>query len=84
MNKTSNDFSICQVSICHFSTDSENKAHLSTINDSLFAVCLDGDVPGIEDEDVRIGYAMHGSGSSVAACNRWFDKILQVNALNSR
>lgn len=60
------------------SADPENSSHFEAIHDSILALCLDGDVPNVEDENMRSNHAAHGNGSKVASSNRWFDKILQV------
>ncbi|XP_026200734.1 carnitine O-acetyltransferase-like, partial [Anabas testudineus] len=62
--------------------DKTNKESLSTIQSSIFTVCLDQAISAVSDEITyrRSGILqmLHGGGSRWNSANRWFDKGLQV------
>lgn len=63
--------------------DPENRKSVSTIEKSLFIVCLDSSVPlHRTDEDMNVAshQFIHGGGSKQNSANRWFDKTLQLIA----
>lgn len=60
--------------------DNNNVKSLETIEKALFVVCLDkaSDPPvGYTEKDEQSRQALHGGGSKVNSCNRWFDKTIQ-------
>ncbi|CAB1457481.1 unnamed protein product [Pleuronectes platessa] len=60
--------------------DKTNKESVSTIQRSIFVVCLDGAMPEVTDGTYRSSAAvqmLHGGGSKGNSANRWFDKTLQ-------
>lgn len=64
-------------------SDRTNCASLTAIEDSIFLMCLDQEVPeqnGVSSESRQATHALHGSGSAYNSGNRWFDKTLQVKS----
>ncbi|OBS81043.1 hypothetical protein A6R68_20771 [Neotoma lepida] len=63
------------------STDKVNRESVSSIQKSIFTVCLDKPVPRVSDDVYRnhvAGQMLHGGGSKLNSGNRWFDKTLQA------
>ncbi|CAO4382976.1 unnamed protein product [Caenorhabditis nigoni] len=60
--------------------DNKNAESLEAVEKALFVVCLDksSDPPvGYTEKDEQSRQALHGGGSKVNSCNRWFDKTIQ-------
>ncbi|XP_012577028.1 PREDICTED: carnitine O-acetyltransferase isoform X2 [Condylura cristata] len=60
--------------------DKVNRESVRSIQQSIFAVCLDRPVPRVADEAYRshvAGQMLHGGGGQLNSGNRWFDKTLQ-------
>lgn len=60
--------------------DNNNAKSLEAVEKALFVVCLDkaSDPPvGYTEKDEQSRQALHGGGSKVNSCNRWFDKTIQ-------
>ncbi|XP_027881863.1 carnitine O-acetyltransferase isoform X1 [Xiphophorus couchianus] len=60
--------------------DPTNKASVSSIQRSIFTLCLDGSTSGAAGDQSRSAAAvqmLHGGGSRGYSANRWFDKTLQ-------
>lgn len=58
----------------------KNMDRIHTIEDSLFAVCLDQKmthIDGSNDIDIQTIQCLHGGGCHNNSINRWFDKTLQ-------
>ena len=72
--------------------DNQNRQSLEKLERCIFVLCLDEAVPvsfnhqcsldetrnNMRDEVSLAGQMLHGSGSAVNSCNRWFDKTMQV------
>ncbi|XP_068175837.1 carnitine O-acetyltransferase-like [Antennarius striatus] len=56
--------------------DKTNRESVSTIESSIFTVCLDGAMPPVSHH--KYHQMVHGGGSQWNSGNRWFDKSLQV------
>ena len=68
--------------------ESVNRASLERIIQSVFVLCLDkphgrSSNDPIVGEDPRLttslNQMLHGGGTELNSCNRWFDKIFQVS-----
>ncbi|KAL6042185.1 hypothetical protein STEG23_001885 [Scotinomys teguina] len=60
--------------------DKVNRESVSSIQKSIFTVCLDKPVPRVSEDVYRnqvAGQMLHGGGSKLNSGNRWFDKTLQ-------
>ncbi|XP_055455671.1 carnitine O-acetyltransferase [Psammomys obesus] len=60
--------------------DKVNRESVSSIQKSIFTVCLDKPVPRVSNNVYRnhvAGQMLHGGGSKLNSGNRWFDKTLQ-------
>ncbi|EGT58058.1 hypothetical protein CAEBREN_12488 [Caenorhabditis brenneri] len=60
--------------------DNQNAKSLEAVEKALFVVCLDkaSEPPlGYTEKDEQSRQALHGGGSKVNSCNRWFDKTIQ-------
>ncbi|KAG8512746.1 Carnitine O-acetyltransferase [Galemys pyrenaicus] len=60
--------------------DKANRESVRSIQQSIFAVCLDAPVPRVAEEVYRshvAGQMLHGGGGQLNSGNRWFDKTLQ-------
>uniref|UniRef100_A0A8C4IX60 Choline/carnitine acyltransferase domain-containing protein n=2 Tax=Dicentrarchus labrax TaxID=13489 RepID=A0A8C4IX60_DICLA len=58
--------------------DKTNQESVSTIETSMFTLCLDGAVPNRSDESSLVHQMLHGGGSQWNSGNRWFDKGTQA------
>ena len=61
--------------------DEKNKECLKSIERSIFALCLDKEVPSVPEEEWRHNFGarlLHGGGSTWNSGNRWFDKTIQM------
>ncbi|XP_064616080.1 carnitine O-acetyltransferase-like [Liolophura sinensis] len=60
--------------------DKDNKKAFDVIHRSIFVLCLDRLFP-LDNPDSRLtvtaNQMLHGGGSDLNTCNRWFDKTLQ-------
>lgn len=68
-------------------SDPTNKASVSSIQRSIFTLCLDGSTSGAAGDQSRSAAAvqmLHGGGSRGYSANRWFDKTLQVTTRPQR
>lgn len=64
-------------------SDKTNKESMSTIQSSIFTLCLDEAMPpGSNEITSGILQMLHGGGSKWNSGNRWFDKGLQVIQLD--
>lgn len=55
---------------------------MTSIQKSIFTVCLDKQVPRVSDDVYRshvAGQMLHGGGSKLNSGNRWFDKTVQAS-----
>nr|QNG40884.1 choline acetyltransferase [Hofstenia miamia] len=55
-----------------------NSEIIKQIQSSIFLLCLDDVSVDSEDLSAWASHALHGGGSSVSSCNRWFDKTIQL------
>jgi carnitine O-acetyltransferase len=56
----------------------QNKISLRDIQQSLFLMCIDRDIPQIEDDTVTAEHLfVTGAGSRMNSGNRWYDKTIQ-------
>ena len=59
-----------------------NSESLHLIETSIFILCLDGAVENesglLRDDNCLARQMLHGHGSHVNSCNRWYDKTMQV------
>lgn len=63
-----------------------NRATLDIIERSQFILCLDPPHPGVESRspvtvkqlEIMSNNILHGNGSTMCSCNRWFDHAIQV------
>lgn len=65
---------------CELMKDCQNKRSLQEIQEALFVVCLDDEVPMTCDERLNVSglQLIHGGGSRQNGANRWYDKTIQV------
>ena len=75
--------------------DPVNLESLATIERCIFVLCLDRAIPisfnhqrsvdetsgNLRDDVSLILQMLHGHGSKVNSCNRWFDKTMQVRVI---
>lgn len=63
-------------------SDKDNKKAFDVIHRGIFVLCLDRLFP-LDNPDTRLtvtaNQMLHGGGSDLNTCNRWFDKTLQVS-----
>ena len=63
-------------------TDATNAETLLQIESSIFILCLDviaGESQPHDDTFIAL-HMLHGHGSHLNSCNRWYDKTMQVPA----
>ena len=60
--------------------DEVNTESLNMIETSIFILCLDEAVAsnGRRDENSIALQMLHGQGTDLNSCNRWYDKTMQV------
>ena len=75
--------------------DSVNRESLNLIETCIFVICLDDSIPlsfnhqtsidetnmGYRDDVSLATQMLHGFGTKVNSCNRWFDKTMQVSPI---
>lgn len=63
---------------------SRNAKSVKVIQESLFTVSLDDNIPFTQDSlyNVLGLQLIHGGGTSKNSANRWMDKTIQVNYIN--
>ena len=72
-----------------------NRESLNLIETCIFVICLDDSIPlsfnhqtsidetntGFRDDVSMATQMLHGFGTKVNSCNRWFDKTMQVSPI---
>lgn len=74
-------FSINEKCISFIRADPVNRTSVEAIEESLFVVCLDQEIPVSdpnEDFNLASHQLIHGGGSQQNSGNRWFNKTLQI------